>query len=154
MEHPRSPRSVPVPRKRLGVFERYLSVWVGLCMVFGVLLGQFAPQVVQSLRSLEFGTGSHINLPIALLIWLMIIPMMMKVDFASVRRVGDSPKGLLVTLVVNWLVKPFSMALLAWFFFRIVFLAWMGPRKPINTLRGASFWPRPRARPWSLSGVT
>jgi len=112
-------------RKRLGVFERYLSIWVGLCMVFGVLLGQFAPQLVQGLRSLEFGTGSHINLPIALLIWLMIIPMMMKVDFASIRRVGDSPKGLLVTLVVNWLVKPFSMALLAWFFFRVVFAPWM-----------------------------
>lgn len=123
-------------RKRLGVFERYLSVWVGLCMVFGVLLGQFAPQLVQSLRSLEFGTGSHINLPIAVLIWLMIIPMMMKVDFASIRRVGDSPKGLLVTLVVNWLVKPFSMALLAWFFFRVVFAPSMSPEEADQYIAG------------------
>ena len=93
MERTRDMMPVPAQRKRLGVFERYLSVWVGLCMVFGVLLGQLTPQLVQSLRSLEFGTGSHINLPIALLIWLMIIPMMMKVDFASVRRVGDSPRA-------------------------------------------------------------
>jgi arsenite transporter len=123
-------------RKRLGVFERYLSVWVGLCMVFGVLLGRFAPQLVQSLRSLEFGTGSHINLPIALLIWLMIIPMMMKVDFTSIRRVGDSPKGLVVTLVVNWLVKPFSMALLAWFFFRVVFAPWMNTAEADQYIAG------------------
>lgn len=125
MERTMDPMPVSAQRKRLGVFERFLSVWVGLCMVFGVFLGQFAPQLVQNLRSLEFGTGSHINLPIALLIWLMIIPMMMKVDFASIRRVGDSPKGLVVTLVVNWLVKPFSMALLAWFFFRVIFAPWM-----------------------------
>jgi arsenite transporter len=69
-----NPMPASAQRKRMGLFERYLSVWVGLCMVFGVLLGRFAPQLVQSLRSLEFGTGSHINLPIASLIWLMIIP--------------------------------------------------------------------------------
>ena len=73
MERTRDMMPVPAQRKRLGVFERYLSVWVGLCMVFGVLLGQLTPQLVQSLRSLEFGTSSHINLPIALLIWLMIV---------------------------------------------------------------------------------
>jgi uncharacterized Tic20 family protein len=130
------PMPASAQRKRLGLFERYLSVWVGLCMVFGVLLGRFAPQLVQSLRSLEFGTGSHINLPIALLIWLMIIPMMMKVDFASIRRVGDSPKGLVVTLVVNWLVKPFSMALLAWFFFRVVFASWMNAAEADQYIAG------------------
>jgi Arsenite efflux pump ACR3 and related permeases len=130
----------PIPasaqRKRLEVFERYLSVWVGMCMVFGVLLGQFVPQLVQGLRSLEFRTGSHINLPIALLIWLMIIPMMMKVDFAAIRRVGDSPKGLVVTLVVNWLVKPFSMAFLAWFFFRVVFAPWMNTAEADQYIAG------------------
>ncbi|MDQ6735496.1 MAG: ACR3 family arsenite efflux transporter [Nitrospirota bacterium] len=136
MDRTMNPMPVSAQRKRLGSFERYLSVWVGLCMVFGVLLGQFAPQLVQSLRSLEFGTGSHINLPIALLIWLMIIPMMMKVDFASIRRVGDSPKGLVVTLVVNWLVKPFSMALLAWFFFRVVFAPWMSPGEADQYIAG------------------
>ncbi|HLZ34015.1 MAG TPA: ACR3 family arsenite efflux transporter [Nitrospira sp.] len=115
----------PVTRKRLNFFERYLTVWVALCMVFGVLLGQSAPGLVQTLRSMEFGQGSHINLPIAVLIWLMITPMMMKVDFASIRRVGTRPTGLLVTLFVNWMVKPFSMAFLAWVFFRLVFSDWV-----------------------------
>ncbi|MGC8759659.1 MAG: ACR3 family arsenite efflux transporter [Bryobacteraceae bacterium] len=113
--------------KRLGLFERYLSLWVGVCMVAGVLLGKLMPQAVGALRGLEFGHGSQINAPIAVLIWLMIIPMMMKVDFAAIRNVGRRPRGLLVTLFVNWLVKPFSMALFAWFFFRIVFSPWIPP---------------------------
>ena len=74
---------------------------------------------------MEFGSGSQINIPIAVLIWLMIIPMMMKVDFASIRQVGQKPRGLLVTLFVNWLVKPFSMAFIAWITFRFVFTAWI-----------------------------
>jgi ACR3 family arsenite transporter len=107
--------------KRLAFFERYLSLWVALCMVGGVFLGKAIPSLVQSLRALEFGKGSQINLPIAVLIWLMITPMMMKVDFSAVRNVGRKPAGLLVTLFINWIVKPFSMALFAWFFFRLVF---------------------------------
>ena len=107
--------------KRLNVFERYLSLWVGLCMVVGVVLGLTAPGMMQGLRSLEFGAGSQINVPIAILIWLMITPMMMKVDFGSIRNVGRRPRGLFVTLFVNWLVKPFSMAAIAWLFFRYVF---------------------------------
>jgi len=99
--------------KRLNLFERYLTLWVGLCMVAGVLLGQWAPNVVKGLRSLEFGESSHVNFPIAVLIWLMIIPMMMKVDFVSICNVGKRPRGLLVTLLVNWVVKPFSMAFFA-----------------------------------------
>ncbi|GIU77132.1 MAG: arsenical-resistance protein [Bryobacteraceae bacterium] len=113
--------AAPVPSKRLGLFERYLSLWVAICMAAGVLLGKLLPEAVGVLRGLEFGSGSQINAPIAVLIWLMIIPMMMKVDFAAIRNVGRRPRGLLVTLFVNWLVKPFSMALFAWFFFRIVF---------------------------------
>jgi len=113
--------------KRLNLFERYLSLWVGACMVVGVVLGKVAPGVVAGLRGMEFGAGSQINIPIAVLIWLMIIPMMMKVDFASILRVGKEPNGLFVTLFVNWLVKPFSMALIAWFFFRTVFAAWIAP---------------------------
>jgi ACR3 family arsenite transporter len=112
--------------KRLNLFERYLSVWVGACMLVGVLLGKLVPSLVDGLRRLEFGTGSQINVPIAVLIWLMITPMMMKVDFTSIRNVGKRPRGLLVTLFVNWLVKPFSMALIAWVFFRHVFAAWIG----------------------------
>jgi ACR3 family arsenite transporter len=91
----------------------------------GILLGKAVPSFVASLRQIEFGTGSHINVPIAILIWLMIVPMMMKVDFASIRRVGQQPRGLFVTLFVNWLVKPFSMAFIAWLFFRYVFAAWI-----------------------------
>src|ERR1035437_9500128 len=96
----------------LGTFERYLSVWVALCMVAGIGLGKLLPAAVASLRGIEFGKGSQINTPIAVLIWLMITPMMMKVDFSSVKNVGRRPAGLFVTLFINWLVKPFSMALL------------------------------------------
>jgi len=99
--------------KRLNLFERYLTLWVAVCMLIGVVLGKSAPEFVQSLRSLEFGRASQVNVPIAILIWLMIIPMMMKVDFASILRVREKPRGLLVTLFVNWLVKPFSMALIS-----------------------------------------
>lgn len=95
-------------------------------MVVGVIAGKLLPDGVRMLRSLEFGQGSQINLPIAVLIWLMITPMMMKVDFASIRKVGKRPAGLVVTLVINWLVKPFSMALLAWLFFRFVFAGLIG----------------------------
>ena len=123
--------------KRLNLFERYLTVWVGLCMVAGILLGQWAPTTVQVLRSLEFGQGSHVNFPIAVLIWLMITPMMMKVDFAAVRNVGKRPRGLLVTLFVNWIVKPFSMAFFAWVFFRFVFSSWITPADADQYIAGA-----------------
>jgi ACR3 family arsenite transporter len=111
--------------KRLNVFERYLSLWVGLCMVAGVALGLAAPGFMSDLRGLEFVTGSQINIPIAILIWLMITPMMMKVDFGAIRDVGRRPRGLFVTLFVNWFVKPFSMALFAWVFFRFLFSPWI-----------------------------
>jgi ACR3 family arsenite transporter len=117
----------PVTPKRLNFFERYLSLWVGLCMLVGVLIGKALPGGIDQLRRMEFGAGSQINIPIAVLIWLMIVPMMMKVDFASIRNVGKKPHGLLVTLFVNWLVKPFSMALIALVFFRFVFSAWIPP---------------------------
>jgi ACR3 family arsenite transporter len=113
--------------KRLNVFERYLTVWVGLCMVAGVVLGKAAPGVVDALRGMEFGAGSQINLPIAVLIWLMIYPMMLKIDLASILEVRKRPGGIFITLVVNWLVKPFSMALLGWLFFKHLFLPWIGP---------------------------
>jgi len=111
--------------KKLNFFERYLSLWVAACMIAGLFLGKLLPGLIDALRDLEFGKGSQINVPIAVLIWLMIIPMMMKVDFAAIRNVGKRPRGLLVTLFVNWLVKPFSMALIAWVFFRHVFSGWI-----------------------------
>jgi arsenite transporter len=120
----------------LGTFERYLSVWVALCMATGVGLGRFLPSAVAALRNIEFGHGSQINAPIAVLIWLMITPMMMKVDFCSVKNVGRRPAGLLVTLFVNWVVKPFSMALLAWVFFRIVFAAFISPSEADQYIAG------------------
>ena len=123
--------------KKLNVFERYLTVWVGLCMVAGVLLGKSAPGVIQALRETEFGQDSHVNFPMAILIWLMITPMMMKVDFRAVATVGQRPQGLLVTLFINWVVKPFSMALLAWVFFRFIFSAWMTPAEADQYIAGA-----------------
>lgn len=122
--------------KRLNLFERYLTLWVALCMVAGVVIGQAFPGVVQTFRTWEFGEGSHINFPMAVLIWLMIIPMMMKVDFASIKRVRERPTGLAVTLFVNWVVKPFSMALLAWIFFKTVFAAWMTPAEADQYIAG------------------
>jgi ACR3 family arsenite transporter len=120
-----SPSTVPA-KKRLSFFERYLTVWVGLCMIAGVILGRSFFVFVESLRSLEFGTGSQINAPIAVLIWLMIVPMMMKIDFTSLAGVTRRPRGLFVTLFVNWLVKPFSMFLLGWLFFQKLFLPLIG----------------------------
>jgi ACR3 family arsenite transporter len=128
--------SGPVAKKRLAFFERYLSFWVALCMAAGVLVGRFLPRAIQSVRGLEFGRGSQINVPIAVLIWLMITPMMMKVDFGAVRNVGRKPAGLLVTLMVNWLVKPFSMALLAWLFFRVIFARFLVPGDADQYLAG------------------
>ncbi|GAB4136223.1 ACR3 family arsenite efflux transporter [Thermopirellula anaerolimosa] len=114
-------------RKRLNVFDRFLTVWVAVCMVLGVWLGRAFPGLTDALRHMEFGEGSQINVPIAVLIWLMIVPMMMKIDFSSVVGVSRRPKGLLITLFVNWLVKPFSMFLLGSLFFQYLFLPWIGP---------------------------
>jgi len=122
--------------KRLNVFERYLTLWVALCMLAGILLGRAFPEAVNIVRSLEFGEGSHINIPIAILIWMMIYPMMLKVDFSSILSVGKRPKGLLITLFVNWLVKPFSMAFIGWLFFKHLFLPWIGPELANQYLAG------------------
>ncbi len=114
-------------KPRMNAFERYLSLWVASCMIAGVALGKAFPRLVDALQKMEVGEGSHINVPIAVLIWLMIYPMMLKIDFSSILRVGRRPGGLFVTLVVNWLVKPFSMAFLGWLFFQHLFLPWIGP---------------------------
>jgi len=112
--------------KHLDVFERWLSLWVALCMVAGVALGRLLPGVTDALRRVEFGRDSHINVPIAVLLWLMIYPMMLKIDLASVLGVRRRPRGILVTLFVNWLVKPFSMAALGYLFFKHLFHPWIG----------------------------
>lgn len=115
------------PPKRLSFFERYLTLWVVACMAVGVLTGKLLPGGVGVLRGLEFGQGSQINLPIAVLIWFMIYPMMLKIDFTSILDVRKRPRGVLITLFVNWLVKPFSMALIGWAFFKHLFLPLIGP---------------------------
>jgi len=120
----------------MNVFERYLSLWVGLCMVAGIMLGRLLPASVRALQQLEFGTGSHINIPMAILIWLMIYPMMLKIDFASIARVGQRPKGLVITVIVNWLVKPFSMALFGWLFFQHLFLPLIGQQLASQYIAG------------------
>ncbi|GGX69221.1 arsenical-resistance protein [Litorimonas cladophorae] len=102
----------------MGIFERYLTLWVAVCIASGIILGQVFPGLFQSLASLEYAS---VNLPVALLIWLMIWPMMIGVDISSLQRVGEKPKGLIITLIVNWLIKPFTMAALGVLFFKFVF---------------------------------
>lgn len=116
--------------KQLDFFERYLSAWVLVCMVIGIALGKLLPGAMQQLSQWEFGEGSQVNVAIAVLIWLMIYPMMLKIDYRAVSEVARRPKGLFITLFVNWVVKPFSMALLAWVFIDFLFsrmLGWIEP---------------------------
>lgn len=115
------------PPKRLAFFERYLTVWVLICMGVGLAFGKWFPDLTGSLSRWEFGKGSQVNVPIGVLLWLMIYPMMLKVDFSAIGGIARKPKGLLVTLFVNWLIKPFSMALLAWLFMQHIFAAWISP---------------------------
>lgn len=114
--------AVATPRPALGVFERGLTLWVALCIVVGIVLGQIVPGVFRTLGSLEF---AHINLPVGVLIWIMIVPMLMRVDFRALADVRGHWRGFGVTLFVNWAVKPFSMALLGWIFVRHLFAPWL-----------------------------
>ena len=108
----------------IGFFEKWLSVWVALCIAAGIALGTLMPGVFGFLAGLEFAS---VNLVVAVLIWAMVFPMMVNVDFASLRHIGDRPKGLVLTIVVNWLVKPFTMAALGVLFFQYVFAPWIEP---------------------------
>lgn len=117
----------------MGLFERYLSLWVALCIVSGIVLGTLLPGVFQIFAGLEYAS---VNLPIAVLIWLMIYPMMVQVDFAALRDVGKRPKGLVLTLVVNWLIKPFTMAGLGWLFFRVLFVDLVDPATASEYMAG------------------
>ncbi len=106
----------------LGLFERYLTVWVALCIVLGVAIGQLFPVVPETLSRFTY---SQVSIPIAILIWFMIYPMMVQIDFGRILDVGRQAKGIVVTLVVNWLIKPFTMFAFAWLFLRIVFAPWI-----------------------------
>ncbi len=118
----------------ISFFERYLTVWVAICMVVGVLIGRFLPAIPEFLGNFEY---ANVSIPIAILIWLMIYPMMMKVDFQSVRGVGKNPKGLFITWVTNWLIKPFTMFGIAYLFFFIIFRGFITPDLATDYLAGA-----------------
>jgi arsenite transporter len=131
-----TPPSAP---KRLDFFERNLTLWVLVCMAGGIAIGKLLPDLTMRLAHWEFGANSHVNILIAVLIWLMIYPMMLKIDFGGLRGLIKKPKGLIVTLFVNWLVKPFSMALLGWLFMQWLFgsvLGWIEPQTARNYTAG------------------
>ena len=117
----------------MGIFERFLTIWVALAITAGVALGIAFPQVVEKVALLEI---AHINLPVAVLIWLMIYPMMIQIDWSAIKDVGKKPKGLAMTIVVNWLIKPFTMALIGWLFFRFLFAAWVEPQTAQEYIAG------------------
>ncbi|MFI3209321.1 MAG: bile acid:sodium symporter, partial [Eubacteriales bacterium] len=118
----------------IGFFERYLTIWVVVCMIAGILIGQFLPIVPAFLGQFEY---ANVSIPIAILIWLMIYPMMMKVDFKNIKDVGKNPKGLFVTWIVNWLIKPFTMFGIAWIFFFVIFKEFITPELATDYLAGA-----------------
>jgi ACR3 family arsenite transporter len=117
----------------MGLFERYLSIWVFLCIVLGVALGVWQPALFQAVAEFEY---ARVNLVIAVFIWLMIYPMMVQIDFSSLSAVRHQPKGILLTLVVNWLIKPFTMALLGWLFFRVLFVDWVDAQTATEYIAG------------------
>ena len=118
----------------IGFFGKYLTIWVLICIVLGIAIGQFLPSVPEFLSKLEY---ARVSLPVAILIWLMIYPMMLKVDFASIVRVTKRPKGLAVTTVTNWLIKPFTMYIIAFFFLKVVFRPWINDELGTEYLAGA-----------------
>jgi ACR3 family arsenite transporter len=117
----------------MGIFERFLTLWVGLCILAGVLLGNLFPVDFQFISRLEY---AHVNLVVALLIWIMIYPIMVQIDFSAIKDVGKKPKGLILTLVVNWLIKPFTMAALGWLFFKVIFANWVDPQSATEYIAG------------------
>lgn len=121
-------------KKEIGFFERYLTVWVALCMIAGVLIGRYIPAIPETLSKFEF---YNVSIPTAVLIWLMIYPMMLKVDFTSIKDVATKPRGLIITCVTNWLIKPFTMYAIAWFFFYTVFAQFIGASLAKEYLAGA-----------------
>ena len=118
----------------IGFFQKYLSVWVAICMMIGVMIGKFLPMIPAFLNQFEY---AKVSIPMAILIWIMIYPMMMKVDFNSIKDVGKNPKGLFVTWVVNWLIKPLTMYAIASLFFFIVFKSFITPTLATQYLAGA-----------------
>lgn len=121
-------------KQGIGFFEKYLTIWVALCIIIGIAVGQWLPAIPQTLSKFEY---ANVSIPVAILIWLMIYPMMLKVDFQSVKNVGRRPKGIIVTCVTNWLIKPFTMFGIAYLFFYVVFKAFIPAGLAEEYLAGA-----------------
>ncbi|MBI9055583.1 MAG: ACR3 family arsenite efflux transporter [Bacteroidales bacterium] len=121
-------------KKKIGFFEKYLTLWVALCIAGGITIGHFAGDNMQFLSQMEL---FNVNIPVAILIWLMIYPMMLQVDFSSIKNAGKKPKGLILTLTVNWLIKPFTMAFFAWIFFSKIYGAFIEPELAGEYIAGA-----------------
>lgn len=117
----------------MGTFERYLSIWVAIAIAAGVILGQVLPAFFAGIAAVEF---AHVNFIIAVLIWVMIYPMMVQIDFSAIKNIGKRPQGLILTLVVNWLIKPFTMAALGWLFFKVLFADWVDPQTAREYIAG------------------
>jgi ACR3 family arsenite transporter len=120
--------------KGISFFQKYLTVWVIICMVIGILIGNFIPEIPEFLNKFEY---AKVSIPVAILIWIMIYPMMMKVDFQSIKNVKNNPKGLYVTWITNWLIKPFTMYAIAYLFFFVIFKTFITPNLATEYLAGA-----------------
>jgi arsenite transporter len=121
-------------KKKIGFFEKYLTLWVAGCILLGIGIGHISGDTMQFLSKLEF---ARVNIPVAILIWLMIYPMMLQIDFSSIRNVGKKPKGVILTVIINWLIKPFTMAFFAWIFFSKLYAAWIDPALAGEYIAGA-----------------
>lgn len=120
--------------RKIGFFEKYLTLWVAICIAIGIAIGYLAEDSIQEISNYEI---YNVNIPVAILIWMMIYPMMLQVDFSSIKNVGKSPKGLVLTLIVNWLIKPFTMAFFAWIFFSKLYAAYITPDQAGEYIAGA-----------------
>ncbi|NHB69403.1 ACR3 family arsenite efflux transporter [Perlabentimonas gracilis] len=122
------------PKKTIGLFEKYLTIWVALGILVGIAIGHIAGDSIEFISSLEI---ARVNIPVAILIWLMIYPMMLQVDFSSIKKIGKKPRGVVWTLIINWLIKPFTMAFFAWLFFSKLYQAWIDPSMAGEYIAGA-----------------
>lgn len=125
---------VKTEKKQIAFFERYLSIWVALCIIGGIVIGYVSGNSMQYLSAMEI---YQVNIPIAILIWMMIYPMMLQIDFSSIKKVGRKPRGIVLTVVVNWLIKPFTMAFFAWLFFSNLYSAFISPELAGEYIAGA-----------------
>jgi arsenite transporter len=123
-----------VQKKTISFFDKYLTVWVALGILAGILIGHLAGDDIKIISSLEI---ARVNIPVAVLIWLMIYPMMLQIDFSSIRNIGKRPKGIIWTVIINWLIKPFTMAFFAWLFFTKIYAAWIDPALAGEYIAGA-----------------